>query len=61
MSHDTTLPAHVRQGLPNPAGESLDAGPHTGRLIVDVDDPRFRVRTPGYPRSGSRIRPAIAR
>ena len=46
MTHDTTLPADVRQGLPSPAGESLDPGHHTGRLIVDVDGPRFRVRTP---------------
>ena len=45
MTHDTTLPTHVRQGLPSPPGESLDPGHHTGRLIVDVDGQCFRVRT----------------
>ena len=45
MTHDTTLPAHVRQGLPSPPGESLDPGHNTGRLTVDVDGERFRVRT----------------
>ena len=45
MTHDTTLPTHVRQGLPSPPGESLDPGHNTGRLIVDVDGQCFRVRT----------------
>ena len=45
MPHATTLPAPVRQGLPSPPGESLDPGHNTGRLTVDVDGERFRVRT----------------
>jgi hypothetical protein len=45
MTHDTTLPAHLRQRLPGSAGESLETGHHTGRLTVDVDGQRFRVRT----------------
>jgi hypothetical protein len=45
MTHDTTLPAHLRQGLPSPPGESLETGHNTGRLTVDVDGQRFRVRT----------------
>jgi transposase-like protein len=45
MSHDTTLPAHLRQGLPSPPGESFETGHNTGRLTVDVDGQRFRVRT----------------
>ena len=45
LTHDTTLPTHVRHGLPSPPGESLDPGPNTGRLIVDVDGQGFRVRT----------------
>ena len=47
MTDDTTLPTHVRQGLPSPSGESLDPGHNTGRRIVDVDGQRFRVRTAG--------------
>ncbi|HEX9870489.1 MAG TPA: hypothetical protein VGC99_18235 [Candidatus Tectomicrobia bacterium] len=45
LTADTTLPAHVRHGLPSPPGESLDPGHNTGRLTVDVDGERFRVRT----------------
>jgi hypothetical protein len=37
MSHDTSLPAHVRQGLPSPAGESCTQGPTRAlRLLLVV-------------------------
>jgi transposase-like protein len=45
MPHHTTLPAHVRHGFPSPPDESLDTGHNLGRLTVDVDGQRFRVRT----------------
>jgi len=45
MTYDTTRPAHGRHGLPSPPGESLDPGHHTGRLTVEVDGERLRVRT----------------
>jgi transposase-like protein len=45
MPHHTTLPAHVRHGFPSPPDESLDTEHNLGRLTVDVDGQRFRVRT----------------
>ena len=47
MVHGTTLPASVCSGLPTSLPrESLDQGHDPGRLRVDVDGQRFRVRTP---------------
>src|SRR4030095_151864 len=45
MPHHTTLPAHVRHGFPSPPDDSLDTEHNLGRLTVDVDGQRFRVRT----------------
>jgi hypothetical protein len=45
MPHHTTLPAHGRHGFPSPPDESLDTEHNLGRLTVDVDGQRFRVRT----------------
>jgi hypothetical protein len=45
MTHDTTLLAHARQGLPSRLCESLDQGHGPGEPCVDVDGQCFRVRT----------------
>ena len=44
MPHPTTLPAQVRHGFPSPPDASLDTAHHLGRLTVDVDGQRLRVR-----------------
>lgn len=49
MVHGTTLPASVCKGLPpSLPRESLDQGHGPGRLRVDVDGQRFRVRPPRF-------------
>ena len=46
MSHGTTTSAHMRNELLRPPHESSAQGYDTGRLSVEVEGQRFRVRTP---------------
>src|SRR2546422_388523 len=46
MNHGTTTPAHMRNELFRPPHESSAQGPDMGRLSVEVEGQRFRVRTP---------------
>ena len=46
MSHSTTTPAHMCNELLRPPHESSVQGYDTGRLSVEVEGQRFRVRTP---------------
>ena len=46
MNHDTTTPAHMRNKLLRPPHESSAQGADRGRLSVEVEGQRFRVRTP---------------
>ncbi len=45
MTHDTTRPTSVRNGLPSPPPESLAQGPRPGQPSVEVEGQHFRVRT----------------
>jgi transposase-like protein len=46
MNHGTTTPAHMRNELRRPPHESSAQGSDRGRLSVEVEGQRFRVRTP---------------
>ncbi len=46
MTHNTTLAAQLRTGVPSAPHMSWDNGGRTGQLRVDVDGQRVRVRTP---------------
>ena len=48
MAQDTTLPVQRYTGLPNPPRASMDTGHCRGRLSVEVEGQRFRVRTPSF-------------
>jgi len=48
MSHGTTTPAPMRNELLRPPHESSAQGYDTGRLSVEVEGQRFRVRTPQF-------------
>ena len=48
MSHGTTTPAHMRNELLRPPHESSAQRYDTGRLSVEVEGQRFRVRTPRF-------------
>ena len=48
MSHGTTTPTHMRNELLRPPHESSAQRYDTGRLSVEVEGQRFRVRTPQF-------------
>ena len=48
MSHGTTTPAHMRNEILRPPHESSAQRYDTGRLSVEVEGQRFRVRTPQF-------------